>query len=1750
MQQEQMDWDLLQSEMNSEYGGVNSAYLGNVEAQGTFLADVLGGTVASVADLGATVFNSLVPESYEVTTRDLLSRLNDNALRVYQENPETIHTASFIGGVFLPAGLAIKGMNLLRNGSKAVTMFSNERRAADIAKLEELARKGSSAQKELNALTRSVYGRQAAYDVTEAAAAEVAIIAAMNDHPFMEDYLDDPLKNFAIGLGIGGVIGSGLGHVVTRGAVRPAIGQARAAEISNVFSQMRPVPEGVASIDALQVQQANVRVLEGMVSGDNALPDGFGKEFATHILQQTKADQVDTMKGIYKSLGIEDDLAAQQAWAAVLSEDARFQNIDKIKPAKTKSALREDGSEKLLQEPGPAFVKGLNKKGQEVEEATTKVFIREANAFGDINDLTKYGRANSIQGVSLASIEQAAKAKASSRLEPDASAGMVLMEEASGLVDKRFAEAVLRVDSMSPEQFKISAIAPDDLPTAQAILARIQRESVHNPEAFKDFKLKTAKKVATYDDEPALKASGVGPDYVKRMRDTFGPENLKKYDAFGEVSGNAHDLLRGWRAGHGPTIRQIRSAADTYLGGWGAKDLNSMEERLVRNYDEIYNSARSKQLREDMKAFADKDDYVYLYRGMHGDFVGHQALSSYTTYSSKADEFGNVRLYKVRRENIIAAINDPTGGMKETELIVRAGAGESVSPLTALSKKTTLRTGELTATDLASRVMRMKDDAIFNMMDKGMDPLEIAIRTNTPVETIREYMTGDFASLAAAGQASDKGVFSYASSESIKAALAPTNTPIQVSSNLQKKLWSSYSASIDVKDSHAINSQILRATMAGAKDSIGRGLNDLLMSDETQRTLDIVRSQLALADQYLAGGRFVLSADQYMRHMKDLGRFASYSGQQLSQLSMRVTKEYFENIKGDIDTVAKSVVARSELNNALQVSTMFDDWHIYKDRKFWKKVKEKDENGKTVTKLEPLTYEGRAFSVQDDSVDAILQRVQTIGRDLYGHRALRNKMLGQAPITDRGFWFPSHNPRDKFIAYIHDTTTNQTKLITHSDEQTWLRNIELAKTANAERIGSGEIMIFKKGEQEYINKVAGREDPLFMTQADVGMAHGGSSARYIPSHEADRLAELIEGVEHSVRFNTIQTAEVLLSDISQGLQKIAKVTDQNTANQPFSLVKRATTYKDNPAARVRETMLDLKSLPAYETWQKANEGFEGIVGYALDKISRGFDSVYKPVRRLFGKSRGDKVLDYNEYVDMMKKTGALNAYEGFGDTAAEIFAQSNKAIPSDQVRRLVAMSNSFASTAALRFGDLAQPIVNAMSLPILQMAEIAAKQPETFLGHKIAKQNKIVPSAIMYDGAAAMNSPAFKSLSDKWAARGYYDSLVSEATEVLSLPRNLQGGAITAVEKALEGRIVKTMAWTADTAEQLVRKHSMHTGAVLAKRLYPDLGEDGITLFAHQFMNRVVGNYHAPQRPVFFQGTMGTALGLFQTYMLTFAQSMYRNLEMGNYKALGKTMLAQATVFGAGSLPGFGPVSDLIGEHYSKTHTDLQTGTIRAVSDPLAKAILYGVPSSLGPAFYTRGELAPRISTPANLEALPSVNMMMQAGNAVIDVATAMPKGGHAMMQALALQSVSRPLARGAELLTGYSTTQQGATVSTPEEVWTATGIMARVLGTRPTQEALARETNHLQRYYDSVDREERQKVVNQIRTAIRKGDIANVDLEKLALDYMDNGGSPTGWRSAVRTAILTTNMPLTGQLQDKLSPSNSLNHMIDMLDD
>ncbi len=1758
--------------------GLNDQYHTQLDQQSSVVADLTGGAVAAVADFGASVWNSMPGTDY-VDTGDILSRVSNNALRVYDEHPDAVHAASFIGGMFLPTGLALKGMGALRAGVKGASWFSNAGRAESLAKIDKLFLEGAAATSEYRAAKMAFYGRGLANQVTDAAAMEFALVGSMSAHPLMEDYMKDPVKNFGISLAIGGVIGGTIGHIVDRFALGKLEHAGESAIVQDLTKDLTTVHPAEQYANQIVAHEANIETLQKIIQNKGAVvansTEGLAVEVANKYLLSTKAAQNEA----FESMLAPEVLASVKANPDVRDTMMKMVVEGGFTGASEVGYLTQklDGAGNVMNiEAGKdGFLSKLvfGKKKQTFVDADTGVetvkeslidvaYSPEFGRFYDIKQVKHYGRARDL-GISA---ESMAKNTGDFRL-PNTDIAEEMLSKNAASIDAHWLGTLKAVDEMSVAQVKNIVLSGDDLPLRNALLARINKE----PEAFSNHTWKVTDNKPNFEafTTEVIKsqaANGVKATHLGDLKAFTTPaEMADKYDlhTISKVRGekDVHQVLDDWINGNKKPMQQAMEEARLNSERAGVESLVGTK---------IYNAPESIALRKQFAANADADGYVYLYRGLHkGKAVGHGLLDSYTTDISKASEFGTPQLYKVNVDDIVTGVIDKLG-YRKNEIIVRAGTLEShASPATipvagssqgkAVVTKISTGVTEHDAIGLSNQLIQGKDSTISSMLEQGLPMETIAIRTNTPLDTIKTFsLSPEGTSIIDIDNAF--GHAEYNAASKIPEYLDTTKRTLRVKSDIAKQKYSEVKANLDGNSKFNMHNEITSAVLAQSESAFARELGSYYFSPERQPLLGMLRGKLSEFVNGGAGNRFLTSSDHFTRNMGDVGMIVNTMGKDIVKKTNNAIDTVLQPLNFNYARINKDAVALAEYNTAVNVNASIKGWRTFQDGQFWTRVASKDLEGNTVMTLEPVLYQGKEFKVVSESVLDTFESHQRAGRELYAMKNTINKVLGKPDMSDIGLWLPAFNPKDKFIAYVHNKTDDTTRLLWgNTAEELNSAKLAFEATVPAGRLGK-EITVVTKADQGIWNTLNGRLDPMTMEVANISMQHSGSSAGAIVKANTDIMGEIAGGYQHYIGSHMRQIAELSMHDIMDGLTRMSQYNLRMIEGQTLSPVAKVLSQPKDTANVIKNTILGNSNLNEYSSWRQVNQSFETGLSATMTKVGQIFNEAVRPLLPSFRSAKreieaGDLArMDYETLSKKMEAVGAVNPWANFDDEAAKIFGLAKLTDSKDTSKRVIYASNALAATIALRVGELAQPIVNAMSLPILTGLAAAHDMPATFMG--IARGSaKVGGVQVMYEGARAMHDPGFDKLRKLWGELGYFDPHISEANNTLKLARSFDRGAITQVEKALDSNLVRILSKPADWSESLVRAQTMHTGAVLAKRLYPELDDTGITIFARDFMDRAVGNYHSAQRPVFFQGTMGVAMGLFQTYMLTLGQSVYRHLEMKNYKALGTAALTQVGIFGGASMPGFNQISEGIGTHFSDNNIDLTTGTYRAIGDKAADALLYGLPSSMGPAFYTRGEVAPRVPNPlvGGLQSMVGVNFVMQTADMVSHVADSLkadnPNMARTLGEALSMQSMSRPLARMSEVATGYSVTRKGNSVSVPEDVWTPVGVMSRILSTRPLEEAKVRQAMHLNTLYGAADHDGRQQVEIKLKTAIRSDSLTDAKISSMAEEYMRKGGTAQGWRSAVNTALGQTNMTGRESLAHKLKPDSPLNHMLNGMD-
>lgn len=1733
---------------------VNESLLStSIDPQSSVLSSIMGGAVATAVDIGASVWNSL-PGTDEVETEDILSRIGGNALNVYQENPDTIKTLSLIGGAVLPGGAAIKGMNALRNGSKvaqwAPRWFTAEGKRTDIAKAAELVANGAKNTSEYKNLLWNMRTSTVANNLVDAAVAEVAVLGAFNAHPYMEDYFEDPAKNFAISMALGGGLGVAGGLIGDTFALKKATAAVEESAFETILGAVRPVQPAMPEATKVQTLDVTIKNLDNIIKNRSELGKTEVNDLVYQYAAKAKRDYELQQMEIFDQMlspGLRElPIAEKDKLLTQVKNNSGFWGVTNIRPLSAKELV--EGQFKGAQFLDEPVLKTKNAAGN--DQGASAVWFPEIGKFGTMKDVQHHA------GVSALNVNEKDllnRVPDKVGLVPNFDYSLEVMAKSTPAVEADYAAWTLKFANMDDEgvekYLKSALISSSDVPQLQALASRISASNKLRNTASVRIADRTAQAdaiLAGVDAERTL--GGIPVRYKEALERTLNNQSVRQYLPSNAA---ARDSLRKWISGD--TWELQKGATAYFAKGYAARSLaTSGDEASVaaaKKFEAIYTSPESIALRQQLMSLADKEGKILLYRGINAPKVmGQSPLESMAVTLEKTSQFakgsnGRSLLYKVDVDDVVAAFVDVGPAGDNVEVIVRSTAREAEAVISASgnvqfreSLKEQYKSSKVAMQarlgDLNEFLYEEKFKLVTNLLQKGYPIESIAKRTNIPVDSIQQFMATDLSMDAFTAL---PNISAFRTAEDVQKALSATNRPLRVRGNMKKAEYTKAHANLNAAALTNIDTMVKSTVLFNSNSEAVRSIGAVIYQ-EGKHALDIARDQLHKITNEAAGNRFLTSADQFARKLGDLGPIFSYVGKALEKVSNRTTEAVVKPIGDLMVPLSKDIAALTEFSVAHNLNAGLEGWRVYKDRKFWQKVQEMGEDGKMVTVLKPVKFNGQGFVVKNDHVDRLWTEMQTRSGELYELANARNKIMGTADVNNIGLWVPSFNPVNKFIAYVHDKAADTTRVLWGKTQQ----ELEDAiKTFGAQLQQNPNLMIVRKSDQQWWSKLNGRLDPIQMKQADIAQKRTGSGASAIPKISTDVLAEVAGGYEHYINAQVRNLADVSMSDITDVLRQLSSINKMGAAKQPLGFVKNIRSQPKDAAASMRNLLLGHPSLGEYEGWQTLN----GIVETGISMAASAFGAVWKtvsqPVSRRFGGAKEltaeqMKKLDYEDFVRQLERQGIVNPFEIYDQaTALEKFGISRLADAPDVSKRIVNASNALAATVALRFAELAHPLVNLISMPIMMALANTSKMPPTFMG--VAKGTANVPlTQVIFEGARAMNSPRFDSLRQKWKDLGYFTPMVSEASAVLRSSRSFEKGAIAKIENALDSQVVNWASKPADASEALSREYMMHAGAVLAKRLYPELGDDGITIFARDFMDKALGNYSASQRPVFFQGTAGVAMGLFQTYMLTLAQGIYRNIELKDWKALAKAAMAQSTIFGTSSMPGFDQVSKLIAEHYSDDNFDLTTGTYRALGDPMAEWILYGMPSNIsGAAFYTRGDIDPRFpNILAGVDNIVGANFAAQTfgmlKNFAKSVAAADENVSQAMLQALSVQTMSRPIARLSELASGYSVTTQGNTVQIPEEVRTVNGIIARVLGTRPVEEAKLREAMHLNAYYGSIDYENRQSAINELRTAIRNGTVTEEKIAEVAEKYMRYGGTPRGWQSAFNTALAKT--PMAGE--------------------
>lgn len=803
-----------------------------------------------------------------------------------------------------------------------------------------------------------------------------------------------------------------------------------------------------------------------------------------------------------------------------------------------------------------------------------------------------------------------------------------------------------------------------------------------------------------------------------------------------------------------------------------------------------------------------------------------------------------------------------------------------------------------------------------------------------------------------------------------------------------------------------------------------------------------------------------------------------------------------------------------------------------------------------------------------ETIDAIEQHIRLNGDrvDKLGNiRANQGVNWNRDP--ERFYPIPPNIKDYPFIASVIDESIaghGHGKMLYAATDQDLEAQITAVRTADP------TLKVLTKNDAETWYKSVGQyefERTLTDLSFDMSKASRGVSAGYLPATDpakivADTLNWHLSRDSALVREAVAHQNEAQFATLRTMGEKFANVKDSHYTNlAPISYLEM---QGKNPYADYCKSALGLHTAKDFPFWTPLN-----------DMLDRKVSEVFNRVYEAFGNAKnvGD--------LEVINKQLADAGYQGAAYTAMTQ-ATANHSAPKGALTAFIGKANAILSSCMIGL-DPINAITNLVGSTVLRNTELQSlirninKGDATAAG-ELAGLSKLrvpgvegaevfSPAKMIANALGDFHSDAGKALRETFKSRGIISSRVDQANWVLDNLALTGKESVSDLDSKLGtvfGAIKKAAATgeklTGNTlAEELNRFVSGHVAKQITDKAVAAglLGEKEAWAYVNTFVNRVEGNYLAAQRPGIFQGPIGQAIGLFQTYQFNLIQQLLRHVGEGGAKDAAMMMGLQSTIFGLKGLPAFDAINtNIIGNASGNTqHRDLYDAVFGAAGKDAGEWLMYGLGSNalglispdLKMNLYSRGDINPRNVTllPTNPANIPFVQASTKFLSNVYETATKIAQGGsvwNSMLQGIEHAGVSRPLAGLAQTLEAlgnpqgrsYSTSTKGNIVASNDFLSLANFI--RIAGAKPLDEAIATDRMFNLEVYAAKDTSRRQTLGESIKTTMMAGQKpTEQQVDNFAYLYAKAGGKQEKFNQFMVQQYKAANTSQVNALADNL---------------
>ena len=786
---------------------------------------------------------------------------------------------------------------------------------------------------------------------------------------------------------------------------------------------------------------------------------------------------------------------------------------------------------------------------------------------------------------------------------------------------------------------------------------------------------------------------------------------------------------------------------------------------------------------------------------------------------------------------------------------------------------------------------------------------------------------------------------------------------------------------------------------------------------------------------------------------------------------------------------------------------------------------------------------------------------------LAGIRTAQGQQFNRAP---EAFYPIPVNPKDfPHFALVSDTSItsgNHHKTLFATNER------ELESMVAKLKEGNPHLKIRYKDEAEEYFKARGQwdyEQTLNANYLDTAAHRKGVSAPYLPQTDPQRIVD--DMMEWHMQRETGLVREAIKAKYEVPFEELRRLGDTYTSAAKSKFANTSGRFAGekavvNPFEDYINTALAIKKTERYPAWTNFNR-----------MIDERFSSMFQSIEGVFQNAKTPEELA--KINDIMEQAG----YKGAAyDESMELFA--NAKASRGVLTSVVQKANSILATVVLRW-DVLNAVNNAVSANVLLGAETKAvlraiESGDANAAGKLAQLTKVkVPGTdeTMFTASKLIHNSVRKFGTNtpemQWFKENKFVTSISEqyksTLDGISFGLNDTAKSWDTRLNGIFNKLKKAGdKGEALTGNKLAEEFNRFVAADVMKQLTDIAVDAGVMspkeslAYINTFVNRTQGNYLASQRPMMFQGPIGQAIGLFQTYQFNLLQQLLRHVGEGHSKDAMTLLGLQASIHGMNGLPAFNAINThLVGNASGNTqHRDAYDAVYGIAGKEGGDWLMYGAASNalgllhpdLKINLYTRGDINPRHLTivPTDPSQVPIVQASARFFGNLFNTAKTLNAGGDVattLLRGLEHNALSRPLAGLAQTMQGminplessYSTSKRGNIIASNDLMSLAN--LGRIAGAKPLDEAIALDATYRFKAYGLKDSRRRKVLGQAIKTNMIAGkELTEEQFAEFSESYAKAGGKQSGFTKWVGQLYRTANASEANKIQQNLnSPFN-----------